>query len=451
MNQCLLQPYSHDKVLSALSLMSPLKSPCPNGLPPIFIQKYWHIVGAIIVRCVLKFLNSCNFLPRFNFLSFLSLSALPPESVSQFRPISLCNVVYTLASKAIANRLKQFLDSIISPFQSAFVPNRLITDNVLVAFELHHFLEHKKRGKVGLASLKLDMSKAYDRIEWGFLERVLDRLGFPQSFEAGASNNFKGVAVAKGAPRVSHLLFTDDSLIFSEATTKAFGCIKEILSKYEKASGQFINLQKSSVTFKGNTDLNLQPKKEIFQNLRERIWKKVMGWKEKLLSQAGKEVLIKSVLQAIPSYTMSCFLLPKTFVKELESILAYFWWGSLNEKKIHWILWTKLCESKRSGGMGFRDFEAFNLALMAKHVWRILKNPDTLLSKIFKEKYLARGSILEAKLGFNPSSTWRSLWKAIPLIKAGSRWRVGDGSNFQIWRDQWLPMIYVFIVDNLNL
>ncbi|KAL0409008.1 UNVERIFIED_CONTAM: putative mitochondrial protein [Sesamum radiatum] len=120
-------------------------------------------------------------------------------------------------------------------------------------------------------------------------------------------------------------------------------------------------------------------------------------------------------------------------IKELESILADFWWSSPNEKKIHWISWTKLCESKQSGGMGFRDLEAFNLALVSKQVWRILKNPDTLLSKILKGRYFARGSIFEARLGFNPSSTWRSIWRTIPLVKAGCRWRVGDGSNIQIW------------------
>ncbi|KAL0430830.1 UNVERIFIED_CONTAM: putative mitochondrial protein [Sesamum radiatum] len=331
-----------------------------------------------------------------------------------------------------ANRVKHFLDSIISPSQSAFVPNRLITDNVLVAFEIHHFLKHKKRGKVGLASLKLDMSKAYDRIEWKFLERVLDRLGFHQSFvslimccvssvsfsfilngsqfgylqprrglrqgdplspylfilcsealsclfrEAEASNKFKGVAVARGAPLVSHLLFADDSLIFSEATKEAFRCIKEILSKYEKASGQFINLQKSSVNFSGNTDPTLQLE------------------------------LAQSLGVAVTSNHAKYLGLPACIGR--------------SKKEIFQNLRDRIC----------------------KKVWRILKNPDTLLSKILKGRYFARGSIFEARLGFNRSSTWRSIWRTIPLVKAGCRWRVGDGSNIQIWRDQWLPRPYSF-------
>ena len=94
---------------------------------------------------------------------------------------------------------------------------------------------------------------------------------------------------------------------------------------------------------------------------------KLAGWKEKLLSSAGKEILIKAVAQAVPSYTMSCFKLPDTLCEELTEMVRQFWWGQVKEeKKLAWMSWEKMCLPKEKGGMGFRDLKKFNLALLAK-------------------------------------------------------------------------------------
>jgi hypothetical protein len=101
-----------------------------------------------------------------------------PEKLKELRPISLCTVLYKLISKVIANRLKVVLPDMISQSQSAFVPGRPITDNVLLAYELTHYLKNKRSGENGVAAIKLDMSKAYDQVEWGFLHGMMIKLGF---------------------------------------------------------------------------------------------------------------------------------------------------------------------------------------------------------------------------------------------------------------------------------
>lgn len=91
-----------------------------------------------------------------------------------------------------------------------------------------------------------------------------------------------------------------------------------------------------------------------------------------ILSKVGKEIMIKSVLQSIPTYVMVCFKLPEYLLHELETIISRFWWGDGNKNKIHWVRWDLLCDSKRDGGMGFRDLSSFNLAMQGKQVWQII-------------------------------------------------------------------------------
>lgn len=139
-------------------------------------------MGIDVHQAVLSSLNSSSILKSINH-TFITLipKVNNPERVSNFQPISLCNMIYKIVSKVIANRLEPMLHSIISDTQSAFIANRLITDNILIAFKSLHHMKNNCIGKKGFMALKLDMSKAYDRVKWIFLEKILLKMGFQAS------------------------------------------------------------------------------------------------------------------------------------------------------------------------------------------------------------------------------------------------------------------------------
>ncbi|KAL0381479.1 UNVERIFIED_CONTAM: putative mitochondrial protein [Sesamum angustifolium] len=309
-----------------------------------------------------------------------------PQSLSQYRPISLCNVVYKVASKTIANRLKPWLDRIISPAQSAFVSGRLITDNVLLAFETNHFLNIHSKGR------GLRQGDPLSPYLFLLCTKSLSAL-FRVAAERGT---IPSVAVCRGVPRISHLLFADDTMVFCPANVSTIQHVRQVLDQYKLASGQEINLHKSSAAFSRNTPL---------------------GTRQHLASTlgAGKAVLIQAVVQAIPSYSMSCFRLPKTLLVEFQSLVANFFWHDGDKRRIH-----------------------------CKAAWRLLSRPDSLVSKVLKAKYFPRSHLFEARLGAHPSYTWRSIWAAMDLFQAGCRWRISTRHAVRIWQDPWIPRIPSF-------
>ncbi|KAL0458365.1 UNVERIFIED_CONTAM: putative mitochondrial protein [Sesamum latifolium] len=276
------------------------------------------------------------------------------------------------ASKCVANRLKPMLYSILSQSQSAFVQEAfscLIQD-----------AEHRA--------------------------------------------DLQGGGGPIGAT-VSHLLFWTPW--FYNATHEQISEVRRILRIYARALGQEINLHKSSMVVSGGVPgpikhflgalmgvrvvphhdkyLGLpavggRSRKVLFKNIRGRLWDRIGGWNAKLLSQAGKGVLMNAVLQSLPTYTMSCFQLPISFVRNLETHMVDFWWHTQGEKRTHW-------------------------------GWRILTRPASLLSRVLKARYFSTSSFGEVGVGSRLSLTWHGISAAKPLLEEGaSQDREG------VWRSQ---------------
>ena len=148
-------------------------------MSPIFFQKYWDVMGPQVTQSVIQILRTGIMPIRLNDTYICLIPKVnSPQKITEYRLISLCNVIYKIVAKVLANRLKGVLPKVINDAQSAFVPGRQITDNVLAAFEVMHCINQRRKGKEGLMAIKLDMSKAYDRVEWGFLEVMMRKMGF---------------------------------------------------------------------------------------------------------------------------------------------------------------------------------------------------------------------------------------------------------------------------------
>jgi hypothetical protein len=284
--------------------------------------------------------------------------------------------------------------------------------------------------------------------------------------QAEISGELKGIQICQNAPSFNHLLFADNSLVLIKANQASARSLHNFLQLYEVCSGQTINFDKSSVLFSSNTsgvckqqvltELHIRAeartekylglpvyvgrsRKKTFAYLKDRLWKKIQGWMERLLSTAEKDILIKAIAQAIPTFVMSCFDLTKELCDEMSTLICRYWWAQHDkENKMHWLSWELLTKPKSEGGLGFRDLFGFNMAMLARQAWRMLTNPDSLCARVLKARYFPDSSILEASASNGISYTWRSILKGVKLLKEGLIWRVGDGSQINIWTDMWL-------------
>ena len=333
LNENLCKQFSEEEISDALFQIGPLKAPGPDGFPARFYQKNWGVLKEEIVHAVLQFFDTGQMPEGINDTSIVLIPKIDnPMELKDYRPISLCNVLYKIISKCLVNRLRPILGDIISENQSAFVPGRLITDNALLAFECLYYMEHGVSANNSFCAYKLDLSKAYDRVDWVFLEEVMHKMGFSHrwiqwimrcvttvrysvKFNGGlleafsptrglrqgdplspflflfvadglsallqseiSTGGISPIKVCRRAPGISHLLFADDTLLFFKADCGQAQRVKHVIDNYAAATGQLINPSKCSIFFSPQCDGNVQDDiRNILQVQRDNFEDKYLG------------------------------------------------------------------------------------------------------------------------------------------------------------------------------
>ena len=297
---------SADEVRKTVWAMNGAKAPGPDGLQGDFYKRFWDVVGESMVAFVQEFFTNGKLLKAMNFAHVVLIPKTGgADSFDKFRPISLCNFSFKVVTRIITARLRGHLDKMISPFQSAFVPGRWTAENTIVAREVVTTLK-RKQGKGGLLGIKIDMSKAYDRVEWSFVFQVLRCFGvsekmvgiihqcmstasfaillngcplerrmasrglrqgdplYPYLFiivtevlsrlllREETRGSFHGINIGRTILSISHLMFADDTILFFRARQDEVCAIWSCISKYQEWSGQRVNIQKPGLMFSKN-------------------------------------------------------------------------------------------------------------------------------------------------------------------------------------------------------
>uniref|UniRef100_A0A803QG19 Reverse transcriptase domain-containing protein n=1 Tax=Cannabis sativa TaxID=3483 RepID=A0A803QG19_CANSA len=381
--------------------LNPLKALGPDGFFGIFYRKYWETVGEDICGMVQDFFRSGRFVGK---LSHTFLCLIPktdnPYSFDHFRPISLCNFSYKVIARIITDRLKLVLDKLVSPLQSAFLPGRWIAECYDLAAEAIHTL-NKIRSNRGFMAVKTDMHKAYDRIEWSFLQRVLKANRFNEQF-------------------CNLISQCDDG---------------DILDPAKRGSSEIFRSRKGSTT----------GRRDDFKYLKDKLLARLEGWKAKHLSIAGRQTLINSVMQSIPGYAMSTMKIPVSVCAEMDNIVARFWWkGSAFQGNRYLALksWADYCQPKRNGGLGFRRFKDMNVALLAKLAWQMLDGETSTRPwvQVLYAKYCSIQDFWCVQEKQSDSRVWRGILSTRDLCVQNAGILVGNG-KIDIWCRPWVPGI----------
>lgn len=183
MNDDLTRMVSEEEVRIAVMDIGAHRAPGPDGFTAIFYHSYWEDIKEDVMQEISKLFETGPLDPQLSHTNICLLPKVyPPSGMKEFRPIALCNVSYKIITKVLVNRLKKHLGGIISENQNAFIPGRMISDNIVVAHEIFHSLKARKRQDSSYMAVKTDITKAYDRLEWEFLAETMIHMGFAEKW-----------------------------------------------------------------------------------------------------------------------------------------------------------------------------------------------------------------------------------------------------------------------------
>ena len=390
------------------------------------------------------------------------------ERIRDFRPISLSNSIYLIIAKVLANHLRAVLPSIISPFQSAFLPGRQMSDSNVLAEEI---VTSWRQNNTKDFLWKVDFSKAYDTLDWRFLWNAQRRWGFLETWvqwvkqcvttptfvtlvngrpqggwihpqrgiwqgcplapllfilavdalavctlqlcRRGSLVGFQSPRVPIGVPL---LQYADDTMFFIQGSWAAAHTLSTMMEIFSDFSGLRLNRAKSSFISFGHspeenagcsrilaTPIGTLPIRYLgvplvdrrlwttdWQPVLEKVEMRLGGWRTRLLSRGGRLVLLKAVLAAIPTYFMTIFKLPGGVRKRLEQLMrGFFWHGSRPEESrgVPLVAWEIVCRPVEQGGLGVRQLQHTNMALLSKWVHRLLQPSGDLTSTVLHDEY----------------------------------------------------------------
>ncbi|KAJ4787196.1 RNA-directed DNA polymerase (reverse transcriptase)-related family protein [Rhynchospora pubera] len=511
-------PTEHEITTIVFSI-HPDRAAGPDGVNARFIQTQWSLVKA----CVLKQINDffftkvmCPDVAKSNLV--LVPKKEVPQMVVDYRPISVCNITYKIISKLLSRRLQPFIATLVLPNQSAFTPGRQIGDNVMVFREVIHSFSLSTYNKASFC-LKVDLSKAFDKLSWPYIFSVLEMYGLPRNYIDwvkacvtsarfailinGAADGFikptrgvrqgcslspylfilaldvlsrylqfmvqkreiKGVQLARGAPVLTNLMYADDLLILGEATYQEIATISVALNMFCNISGQQIGANKSRIWFSKHTpqdirlfvmhtfDATVASSFDIylgspvvanrgsdFTPLLSKIEGKLQGWKSQFLSQAGKVVLIKSVIEPTLHYAMSTTCIPKGVLQKIQNMIRKFFWCKGSQQRIPLVAWKHITQPKSKGGLGLRDVHMLNKSFSLKALWAVATRAPNIWVQIVTAKYLCRCSIWDTKRTHKCTAMWRGILASRMYLNKLMRWQIGDGKTCRALGDPWHDM-----------